>query len=216
MGSPRNATSPGKPCAPEGSTVHDMSTLDITVTPREDATSDARLAEILAAPGFGTHFTDHMLVAEWTPDRGWHDARVTAYGPLTLDPATAVLHYAQETFEGMKAYRHEDGSIWTFRPEENAKRMQRSSHRLALPVLDPADFVQAVEALVRVDERWVPESGSEKSLYLRPFMIATEAFLGVRPSQHVTFMVIASPAGAYFKGGIKPLTLWLTEEYTRA
>jgi branched-chain amino acid aminotransferase len=135
---------------------------------------------------------------------------------LSLDPATAVLHYAQETFEGMKAYRHDDGSVWTFRPEENAKRMVRSSHRLALPVLEPDDFVQAVDALVEVDQRWVPEAGSEKSLYLRPFMIASEAFLGVRPAQHVTFMVIASPAGAYFKGGIKPLTLWLTEEYTRA
>jgi branched-chain amino acid aminotransferase len=191
-------------------------TLDISTVPSAHPRSDAELAEILASPGFGTFFTDHMLTAEWTPERGWHDARITAYGPLSLDPATAVLHYAQETFEGMKAYRHDDGSVWTFRPEENAKRMVRSSHRLALPVLEPDDFVQAVDALVEVDQRWVPEAGSEKSLYLRPFMIASEAFLGVRPAQHVTFMVIASPAGAYFKGGIKPLTLWLTEEYTRA
>jgi branched-chain amino acid aminotransferase len=191
-------------------------TLDISTVPSAHPRSEAELAEILASPGFGTFFTDHMLTVEWTPENGWHDARITAYGPLSLDPATAVLHYAQETFEGMKAYRHDDGSIWTFRPEENARRMERSSHRLAFPVLDPADFVQAVDALVEVDQRWVPEAGSEKSLYLRPFMIATEAFLGVRPAQHVTFMVIASPAGAYFKGGIKPLTLWLTEEYTRA
>src|SRR3954453_23118611 len=116
----------------------------------------------------------------------------------------------------MKAYRHAAGSIWSVRPEENAKRMVRSSHRLAFPVLEPDDFVQAVDALVTVDQRWVPEAGSEQSLYIRPFMIAAEVFLGVRPAQHVTFMVIASPAGAYFKGGIKPLTLWLTEEYTRA
>jgi branched-chain amino acid aminotransferase len=191
-------------------------TLDISIVPSAHPRTDADLAEILANPGFGTFFTDHMLTAEWTPEQGWYDARVTAYGPLSLDPATAVLHYAQETFEGMKAYRHADGSIWTFRPEENAKRMVGSSHRLALPVLEPDDFVQAVDALVEVDQRWVPEAGSEKSLYLRPFMIASEAFLGVRPAQHVTFMVIASPAGAYFKGGIKPLTLWLTEEYTRA
>jgi branched-chain amino acid aminotransferase len=191
-------------------------TLDISIVPSAHPRTDADLAEILANPGFGTFFTDHMLTAEWTPEQGWHDARVTAYGPLSLDPATAVLHYAQETFEGMKAYRHADGSIWTFRPEENAKRMVGSSRRLALPVLEPDDFVQAVDALVEVDQRWVPEAGSEKSLYLRPFMIASEAFLGVRPAQHVTFMVIASPAGAYFKGGIKPLTLWLTEEYTRA
>ena len=192
--------------------------MEISTTANPTPVDDARLAEILANPGFGIHFTDHMFTIEWTPDRGWHDARVTPYGPLTLDPATAVLHYAQETFEGMKAYRHDDGSVLDlFRPEENAKRMVRSSQRLALPELPVEDFVAAVDALVEVDQRWVPtRRGGEKSLYLRPFMIATEAFLGVRPAQHVTFMVIASPAGAYFKGGIKPVTLWLTEEYTRA
>src|SRR3954447_17975006 len=193
-------------------------TLDITTTASDSPRSESEVAEILANPGFGTYFTDHMFTVEWTPDQGWHDARITKYGPLSLDPATAVLHYAQETFEGMKAYRHADGSIWTFRPEENAARMTRSSHRLAFPVLEPDAFVQAVDALVEIDQRWVPEpgEGGEKSLYVRPFMLATETFLGVRPSQHVTFMVIASPAGAYFKGGVKPLTLWLTEEYTRA
>ena len=191
-------------------------TLDITTTVSDTPRSEDEVAEILANPGFGTHFTDHMLTLEWTPEQGWHGGRITKYGPLSMDPASAVLHYAQETFEGMKAYRHEDGSVWTFRPEENAKRMTRSSHRLAFPVLDPEDFVQAVDALVEIDQRWVPEGAGEKSLYLRPFMIASEVFLGVRPAQHVTFMVIASPAGAYFKGGIKPLTLWLTEEYTRA
>ena len=190
--------------------------MEISTTLSTSPVSDERLAEILANPGFGTYFTDHMVTIEWTPDRGWHDARVTPYGPLTLDPATAVLHYAQETFEGMKAYRRDDGSVWTFRPEENAARMVRSSHRLAFPELPVDDFVQAVDALVEVDQRWVPDNAGEKSLYLRPFMIATEVFLGVRPAQHVTFMVIASPAGAYFKGGVKPVTLWLTEEYTRA
>ena len=191
-------------------------TLDITTTASDSPRSDAEVAEILANPGFGTYFTDHMFTVEWTPEQGWHAARIEKYGPLSMDPASAVLHYAQETFEGMKAYRHDDQSIWTFRPEENAKRMARSSQRLAFPVLDPDDFVQAVDALVEVDQRWVPEGAGEKSLYLRPFMIASEVFLGVRPAQHVTFMVIASPAGAYFKGGVKPLTLWLTEEYTRA
>ncbi|HEY1135078.1 MAG TPA: branched-chain amino acid aminotransferase [Nocardioides sp.] len=190
--------------------------MQISTTPNANPVDDARLAEILAAPGFGTHFTDHMLTVEWTPEEGWHAARVTPYGPLTLDPATAVLHYAQEIFEGMKAYRHADGSVWLFRPEANAERMARSSERLALPVLDPADFVETVDALVRADERWVPDAEGEKSLYLRPFMFASEVFLGVRPSQHVTYMVIASPAGAYFKGGVKPVSLWLTEEYTRA
>ena len=190
--------------------------MQISTTANPSPVDDARLAEILANPGFGQHFTDHMFTVEWTPAEGWHDARVTPYGPLTMDPASAVLHYAQETFEGMKAYRREDGSIWTFRPEKNAERMVRSSHRLAFPVLEPDDFVAAVDALVSTDQRWVPDAAGEKSLYIRPFMIASEVFLGVRPAQHVTFMVIASPAGAYFKGGVKPVTLWLTEEYTRA
>jgi branched-chain amino acid aminotransferase len=190
--------------------------LDIAVHERPDLTPDGRLADILANPGFGTHMTDHMLTVEWTPDDGWHAARIEAYGPLTLDPATAVLHYAQEIFEGMKAYRRDDGSIWTFRPEANGERMQRSSRRLALPELPVEDFVATVDALVQVDQRWVPESTGEKSLYVRPFMFASERFLGVRPAKHVTYMVILSPAGAYFSKGPTPISLWLTEEYTRA
>ncbi|MDP2771922.1 MAG: branched-chain amino acid aminotransferase [Nocardioides sp.] len=190
--------------------------MDISTTLTSAPVADERLAEILANPGFGVHFTDHMFLVEWTPETGWHNARIEPYGPLSMDPATAVLHYAQETFEGMKAYRHDDGSVWMFRPEENAARMVRSSKRLAFPELPVEDFMQAVDALVAVDGRWVPDPAGEKSLYLRPFMIATEVFLGVRPSQHVTFLVIASPAGAYFKGGVKPVTLWLTEDYTRA
>jgi branched-chain amino acid aminotransferase len=190
--------------------------MDISTTRTSTPTTDERLAEILANPGFGTHFTDHMFTVEWTPADGWHGARVTPYGPLTLDPATAVLHYAQEIFEGMKAYRHEDGSVWLFRPEANAERLMRSSQRLALPELPAEDFVRAVDAIVETDQRWVPDAAGEKSLYIRPFMIATEAFLGVRPAQHVTFMVICSPAGAYFSKGVKPISLWLSTEYTRA
>lgn len=190
--------------------------MEIRTTLTDSPTDDAAIAEILANPGFGNYFTDHMFTVEWTPEKGWHDARIEPYGPISLDPATAVLHYAQETFEGMKAYRHGDGSVWFFRPEANAERMARSSERLALPVLPVEDFIDAARALVEVDERWVPDAEGEKSLYLRPFMFASEKFLGVRPSQHVTFMVIASPAGAYFKGGIKPVTLWLTTDYTRA
>lgn len=190
--------------------------MQISTTRTSTPTTDDALARILAEPGFGTHFTDHMLTVEWTPSTGWTGARVTPYAPLTLDPATAVLHYAQEIFEGMKAYRRDDGSVWSFRPEENAARMVRSSQRLALPELPVEDFVACVDELVRVDERWVPDAAGEKSLYLRPFMFASEAFLGVRPAQHVTFMVIASPAGSYFKGGVDPVSLWLTEEYTRA
>src|SRR5687768_1372126 len=193
-----------------------MSALDISVDRRTDLTGDDRLAEILANPGFGVRFTDHMLTLEWTPEAGWHDARITAYGPLSLDPATAVLHYAQEIFEGMKAYRHADGSVWTFRPEANGARMGRSSRRLALPELPVEDFVATVDALVQVDERWVPDAAGEKSLYLRPFMFASEAFLGVRPAKHVTYMVIASPAGSYFAGGLKPVSLLVAEHHTRA
>ena len=191
-------------------------TIDVSVSPNTSPVGEERLAEILAAPGFGQHFTDHMYVAEWTPDAGWHNAGVRPYAPLSLDPATAVLHYAQEIFEGLKAYRHPDGSVWTFRPEANAERMQRSASRLALPSLPTADFVASVDAIVSTDQRWVPEPEGEKSLYCRPFMFASETFLGVRPSQHVTYLVICSPAGAYFSRGVKPVSIWLSEDYTRA
>lgn len=187
------------------------STHELSSTARTDPERDA----ILADPGFGLHFTDHMFLAEWTDARGWHDARVVPYGPFQLDPATAVLHYAQEIFEGLKAYRHADGSVWTFRPEANAARLIRSAHRLALPELPEDWFLGSIQALVEADQAWVP-SGEEKSLYLRPFMFASEAFLGVRPSRHVTYSVIASPAGAYFSGGVKPVDIWLSQEYSRA
>jgi len=192
------------------------SSLEIAVSPATNPVEPARLAEILAAPGFGQHFTDHMFATEWTPERGWHDARVTAYAPLSVDPATAVLHYAQEIFEGLKAYRHDDGSVWTFRPEENGARMVRSAKRMALPELPVPDFVASVDALIRADERWVPDPAGEKSLYVRPFMFASETFLGVRPARHVTYLVIASPAGSYFTKGPKPVTIWLSEDFARA
>jgi branched-chain amino acid aminotransferase len=132
-------------------------------------------------------------------------------------PSAAVLHYAQEIFEGMKAYRHEDGSVWTFRPEANAQRMIRSARRLTLPELPEEDFIGSLRALVEVDQSWVPAHGTgETSLYLRPFMFASEAFLGVRPAHQVTYSVIASPAGAYFPGGIKPVTIWVSSHYSRA
>ncbi|WP_020574780.1 branched-chain amino acid aminotransferase [Actinopolymorpha alba] len=174
-----------------------------------------RRAEILANPGFGRFFTDHMVTVTWTPERGWHDGVLRPYGPLSLDPATAVLHYAQEIFEGLKAYRHEDGSVWTFRPEANAARFQKSAHRMALPELPADDFVAALDQLVRTDCAWVP-AGGEKSLYIRPFMFASEVFLGVRPAREVTFAVIASPAGSYFAAGVKPVSIWVSEDYTRA
>ncbi len=173
------------------------------------------LDAILADPGFGNHFTDHMFLAKWTPDEGWAYPRIVPYGPLSLDPATAVLHYAQEVFEGLKAYAHDDGSTWLFRPEANAERMQRSAHRLALPELPTEWFIGSIESLLEVDGRWVPR-GEERSLYLRPFMFASERFLGVRPAQHVTYGLIASPAGAYFPSGVKPVSIWLSTDYNRA
>ena len=190
-------------------------TLEFALTRNEQPAADDVRQGVLAEPGFGRHFTDHMVTIDWTVDDGWHDARIEPYGPLQLDPASAVLHYGQEIFEGMKAYRRADGSVWTFRPDQNAKRMQRSAARLALPQLPEEDFVEAVRRLVQVDEAWVP-AGGENSLYLRPFMIANEVFLGVRAAQTVRFMVIASPAGPYFAGGVKPVSIWLSREYSRA
>ncbi|HET7304485.1 MAG TPA: branched-chain amino acid aminotransferase [Segeticoccus sp.] len=184
---------------------------------RSDPVPAERREAILDDPGFGKHFTDHMVRATWTRGEGWHDGRVTAYGPMSLDPSAAVLHYAQEIFEGMKAYRHADGSIWTFRPEANAARFQRSARRLALPELPADDFVDSLKALVDADRDWVPSGDAgEASLYLRPFMFASEAFLGVRPAAEVTYSVIASPAGPYFKGGVNPVSIWLSTNYTRA
>jgi len=192
-------------------------TLEFAVERRTDPLPDEQREAVLANPGFGKTFTDHMVLATWTPGEGWHDARLTAYGPLTLEPSAAVLHYAQEIFEGMKAYRHADGSIWTFRPEQNAARFARSARRLALPELPTAAFLESLHALVDVDQAWVPgtEHG-EASLYLRPFMFASEAFLGVRPAAKVTYSVIASPAGPYFSGGLKPVSIWVSSEYVRA
>ena len=161
------------------------------------------------------HFTDHMAVATWTAADGWHDSAIVPYGPFTLDPATAVLHYAQQIFEGLKAYRHEDGTIWTFRSDRNAERLLRSAHRLALPALGAEDFLCSIEELVAADADWVP-TAPEQSLYLRPFMFATEAFLGVRAAKRVTYCCIASPAGPYFASGVAPVNIWISTLYSRA
>jgi branched-chain amino acid aminotransferase len=191
--------------------------LSFTVEVRSDLLPDDQREAVLANPGFGKTFTDHMVLATWSAAAGWHDGKVTAYGPLSLDPSAAVLHYAQEIFEGMKAYRHADGSVWTFRPEVNAARFARSARRLALPELSETDFIASLRALVGTDEKWVPAgNGGEASLYLRPFMFASESFLGVRPAALVTYCVIASPAGPYFAGGLKPVSIWLSTDYTRA
>jgi branched-chain amino acid aminotransferase len=188
----------------------------VAITYRANASptsADARAA-LLQKPGFGTVFTDHMVTVRWTATKGWHDAQVQARAPFSLNPAAAVLHYGQEIFEGMKAYRTIDNAIVLFRPTENARRFARSAERMAMPIVPEKLFLNAVEALVKVDADWIPEG--EGSLYLRPFMFASETFLGVRPSTEYTFCVIACPVGPYFKGGAKPITVWVTADFSRA
>jgi branched-chain amino acid aminotransferase len=173
-------------------------------------------AELLVAPGFGVVFTDHMATIRWTQDAGWHDARIEQYAPITLDPAAAVFHYGQEIFEGLKAYTQADGSVVAFRPETNAARFNRSAARLAMPELPASTFVRALDLLVAQDRAWVPTADGH-SLYLRPFMIATQLGLGVnKPSNSYLFTVIASPVSGYFGGEVRPVTVWLSPDYSRA
>jgi branched-chain amino acid aminotransferase len=187
----------------------------IALHPSDAVRTPDQIAQILADPGFGRFFTDHMVTIHWTEAAGWHDAKLVPYGPIPMDPATNVLHYGQEIFEGLKAYRQADGSVATFRPEMNAARFARSARRLAMPELPDELFIAAIEALVQQDVAYVPDD-REKSLYLRPFMIATEIGLGVRPANDYLFILIASPAGPYFPRGVKPVTVWLSQEYVRA
>ncbi len=179
-------------------------------------TPDAERERILENPAFGANFTDHQIVVVWEKDKGWHSASVEPYGPILMDPSAAVLHYGQEIFEGIKAYRHQDGSIWTFRPTANAARLQKSAHRMALPELPTEIFVDSLRELIAVDGAWVPEPVNEKTLYIRPFEIAAENFLGVRAAQRAEYRVIASPVGPYFTGGIKPVSIWIALESARA
>ncbi|MBZ4019166.1 branched-chain amino acid aminotransferase [Streptomyces purpurogeneiscleroticus] len=193
-----------------------MTTPTIELKPSSHPLPAAEREKILAGPGFGRHFTDHMVTIKWTEGRGWHDAQLVPYAPLSIDPANMTLHYAQTIFEGLKAYRQADGSVATFRPEANAARFQRSARRLGMPELPVETFIAACDALVRQDRDWVPAHGGEESLYLRPFMFATEVGLGVKPANEYLFIVIASPAGAYFPGGVKPVSIWLSEDRVRA
>ncbi|MBB2155709.1 branched-chain amino acid aminotransferase [Gluconacetobacter diazotrophicus] len=173
----------------------------------------ARRTELLANPGFGRVFTDHMAVVRYKEGQGWHNPTIEARAPIPLDPAAAVLHYAQEIFEGMKAYRAADGGVVMFRPDANARRFYQSAERMAMAPVPDALFLAAVRELVRADRDWIP-TGENASLYLRPFMIASEAFLGVKPSSEYLFIVIASPVGSYFSGGA--VSVWVSEDYTRA
>lgn len=170
---------------------------------------------ILAEPGFGKYFTDHMVSIEWTADLGWHDAKVEPYAPIAIDPATNFVHYGQAIFEGLKAYRHGDGGVSTFRPERNAARFRASARRLAMAELPDELFIGSIDALLEIDREWVP-GGDDRSLYLRPFMFSTEVGLGVRPAASYRYLLIASPAGPYFPQGVKPVSVWLSEDYVRA
>ncbi|WNV83522.1 branched-chain amino acid aminotransferase [Umezawaea sp. Da 62-37] len=189
--------------------------LPFTVTSHPHPATPERVAEVLAKPGFGQHFTDHMVMIRWDRAQGWHAPSVEPYHSLELDPASMVLHYGQAIFEGLKAYRRSDGSIASFRPEANAARFRLSANRIAMPELPDELFLESIRQLVSIDERWV-SSAAEESLYLRPFMISSEVGLGVRPAGEYLYVLIASPAGMYFPGGVKPVSVWLSTEYVRA
>jgi branched-chain amino acid aminotransferase len=172
-------------------------------------------ARQLEDPGFGRVFTDHMAMIRYSEGKGWHDARITARQPVEMQTTSSVLHYAQEIFEGLKAYRRPNGGAALFRPAANARRFQSSARRMAMPELPEELFLESIRALVRTDKAWIP-NGPEGSLYLRPFMFASESFLGVRPAGEYLYAVVASSAGPYFKGGAPGVTLWVTGEYSRA
>lgn len=186
--------------------------LNITI---EKTKNPKQIPEKGAALGFGHIFTDHMFMMNYTEGKGWHDARIVPYQPLSLDPSSMVFHYGQEMFEGMKAYKTADGKTCLFRPEMNAKRANASNKRLCIPEIPEEDFVQAVKAVVKVDEAWIPTDPGT-SLYIRPFVIATDAFLGVAPSKTYLFIVILSPSGAYYASGLNPVGIWIEDEFVRA
>ena len=164
---------------------------------------------------FGTIFTDHMFIMNYESGKGWHDARIVPYQPISLDPSSMVFHYGQEMFEGLKAYRAEDGRILLFRPDKNIERANNTNRRICIPEIDPADFLQALKEIVKIDQAWIPKRPGT-SLYIRPFIIATDPFLGVRPSDTYLFMIILSPVGPYYPEGLDPVKIWIEDEYVRA
>ena len=179
----------------------------LTATPKEKPAADTL--------GFGKYFTDHMFLMNYNEEKGWHDGRIVPYGPLPLEPSAMVFHYAQELFEGLKAYRVADGSIQLFRPQKNIERMNNTCDRLCVPQIDPEDALQAIKALVAVEKDWVPtEDGT--SLYIRPFMIGLDPALGVHSSHHVQYIVIVCPVGAYYPEGLNPVKIYIEDEDVRA
>jgi branched-chain amino acid aminotransferase len=189
--------------------------LDFEIRPNPAPVAESERSALLANPGFGRIFTDHMVTVRYADGKGWYDARVESRAPISIDPASAVLHYAQEIFEGLKAYKMADGGVAMFRPDANAARFAQSAHRMAMPPLPTDAFLQSLREIIRIDRDWIPQS-EEGSLYLRPFAYASEVFLGVRPALEYLYLVIASPVGAYFSGGVKPVSVWVTPDYTRA
>ncbi|WP_433297168.1 branched-chain amino acid aminotransferase [Actinoplanes sp. CA-030573] len=189
--------------------------LDFEIRPNPAPVSSGERDALLANPGFGRIFTDHMVTVRYADGKGWYDARVEARAPISIDPASAVLHYAQEIFEGLKAYKMADGGVAMFRPDANAARFADSAARMAMPAVPQTTFLQSLREIIRIDRDWIPQS-EEGSLYLRPFAYASEVFLGVRPSLEYLYLVIASPVGAYFSGGVKPVSVWVSPDFTRA
>ena len=165
--------------------------------------------------GFGNYYTDHMFIMNYDEGQGWHDPRIVPYGPVSLDPAAMVLHYAQEVFEGLKAYRTADGKIQLFRPEKNMARLNVSCERLCIPKIDEEFAIKAIKTLVKVDEDWIPTE-PETSLYIRPYIYATDAHVGVHAAKHLTFSIILSPVGAYYPNGIEPVKIFVEQKYVRA
>jgi branched-chain amino acid aminotransferase len=189
--------------------------VDFDIRRNENPVPPSERAALLANPGFGRVFTDHMVTIRYADGKGWYDARVEPRAPIMLDPATAVLHYAQEIFEGLKAYHCADGTVRMFRPDANAARFRASAERMAMAALPEELFLGSLHELISIDREWLPTT-EEASLYLRPFMYASEVFLGVKPSAEYLYLVIASPVGSYFKGGVKPVSVWVSQDYTRA
>ena len=185
--------------------------MDIKIEKRKELKEKPNQSDL----GFGKYFTDHMFLMDWDKDKGWHDQRIVPYGPMLLNPAMMVLHYAQETFEGLKAYKNESGDILLFRPEMNARRMINSNKRLCMPEIPEDMFVECVEAIVKVDQDWIPTLPGT-SLYIRPFCFASSDGVGVHAADHYTFCIILSPVGSYYPTGLSPVKIWVEDEYVRA
>ena len=182
--------------------------IERTTAPKEKPGQDNPLV-------FGTIFTDHMFVMDYDEENGWHDPRVIPYQPLVLEPSCMVFHYGQEMFEGLKAYKADDGRILLFRPDKNIERANRSNRRLCIPEIPEDIFLEALKTVVKVDADWIPTRPGT-ALYIRPFVIATDPFLGVRPSHTYKFIIILSPVGAYYESGLDPVKIWIEDEYVRA